>query len=105
MDDESTSLLGTQLPFPCPPRLPEGRDGMPPSRAGPARRRLRQVARLVVHRRGAASQARAAGKAPDPRAIAAGLPPSAAGEVKSLAPRSARSGERVAAKRPGEGLR
>ena len=56
---------------------PAGDDGVPAAGPGSARRRLRQVAGLVVHRRGAASarrpqrQAEAADHA---RAIAAGMP-------------------------------
>ena len=58
---------------------PAGETDVPAAGPGSARRRLRQVARLVVHRRGAASRAGQAQAAADAVATAAGMPSGGAG--------------------------
>ena len=57
LDDQGARLLGAQLPLPHPHQVPRGRSVLRAAGAGAGGRRLRQVARLVVHRRGAASEA------------------------------------------------
>ena len=59
LDEQGARLLGAQLPFPYPHQMPGGRFRLRAAGPRPARRWLRQVARLVVHRRGAASALRA----------------------------------------------
>ena len=71
LDEQGARLLGAQLPFPYPHQMPGGRFRLRAAGAGAARRWLRQVARLVVHRRGAAS----ARRPPKPPLPVAALPP------------------------------
>ena len=61
-------------------RCPEGADGVPEPGAAAARRRLRQIAQLVVHRRGAASQARQAEPAAEDGATSRRMPEPGGGE-------------------------
>ena len=60
VDEQGARLLGAQLSLPHPHQMPGGRHRLSAAGSAAARRRLRQVARLVVHRRGAASARRAA---------------------------------------------
>ena len=55
LDDQGAPLLGAQLSLPYPHQMSRRRSGLRAPGARAARRRLRQIAQLVVHRRGAAS--------------------------------------------------
>ena len=69
------AVVGPQRPFPLAHRLPERRDRMREPGPAAARRRLRQGARLVVHRRGPAPEARPAEAADTRLRPAPGAPP------------------------------
>ena len=81
LDEQGAPLLGPQLPLPHPHPVPRRRGRLRTAGPGPARRRLRQVAELVVHRRGAAPAPGQAEAAADGRATAARVPDGGAGEV------------------------
>ena len=64
LDEQGSRVLGAQLSLPHPHQMPGRRCRLPAAGATAARRRLRQVACLVVHQRGAASARRAEAKPP-----------------------------------------
>ena len=81
VDEQGARLLGAQLPLPHPHQMPGGRFGLRAAGPGSARRWLRQVARLVVHRRGAASAPRAPKPPLADGGAAARMPKRGSGEI------------------------
>ena len=81
LDDQGAPLLGPQLPLPHPHPMPRGRDGLRAAGSGSPRRRLRQIAQLVVHLRSPPPGAGQAKTAAHRGAAPAGVPDGGAGEV------------------------